>query len=402
MFCQRPLAQPRTACVISPLKVLIVVEPGLNGVFRHVEGLCDYLLQQDGVRVGLAYSSRRSSGALVALVERVKAAGCPVVDLGVTNAPRLGDALAFYRLAKLARVFRPDVIHSHSTKAGVLARCLRLCGFRIVQLYTPNAYYGMSPRGNVLDPLYNGIEMFLGRIGATINVSKSERQFGRQRLRIRPANQILIPNAVDCSRFSPPTADQRRAVRESFSIPAAAYVFGTVGRYSIQKDPHTLYTAVIEFLKKHENAWFCHLGAGELYNEVSARLKSEFCSQRIIRIEYADDTSHFYQCLDGFVLASRYEGLALSAIEAMATGLPIALTRCSGNEDLGLTGCNSLSWADIGAPAQLLDAIERIYRLDPSASNHREVAKQSFGVDAVYGQICTTYHACRENFATSW
>ncbi|MEO6786195.1 MAG: glycosyltransferase, partial [Chthoniobacteraceae bacterium] len=94
------------------MKILLVVEPGVDGVFRHVEGLCRYLLQQ-GVSVHLAYSSVRGSDALVKLVNAVQSHGGKTLDMKVGNAPGLSDIRAFIRLRRLALLVRPDVVHSH-------------------------------------------------------------------------------------------------------------------------------------------------------------------------------------------------------------------------------------------------------------------------------------------------
>ena len=74
------------------LTVLLVMEPGLDGVFRHVEGLLDFLLKR-GIRVHLAYSSRRSGRAMLQLVARVQAAGGQVLDMRVTNIPQPARSL---------------------------------------------------------------------------------------------------------------------------------------------------------------------------------------------------------------------------------------------------------------------------------------------------------------------
>src|ERR1017187_488356 len=105
----------------SRLSFLIVVEPGRDGVFRHVEGLIDFLLKRNA-RVHLAYSSRRSGVAMLKLVERVHSAGGEVLDLKVVNVPELADGPALFRLIGLMRRIRPDIVHAHSSKAGALAR----------------------------------------------------------------------------------------------------------------------------------------------------------------------------------------------------------------------------------------------------------------------------------------
>src|SRR5580704_18502408 len=110
------------------MKVLEVTEPGVDGVFRYVETLCHFLIER-GVEVHLAYSDRRGSDRLPRLVAWVEQHGGRTVNLRTANRPAFSDWGALCSLLKLTRKVRPDVIHSHSSKAGFLGRILR--GFGI-------------------------------------------------------------------------------------------------------------------------------------------------------------------------------------------------------------------------------------------------------------------------------
>src|SRR4051812_23991524 len=95
------------------LRVLLITEPGVDGVFRHVEGLAEYLLAQ-GHGVDLAFSARRSGPDLARLHARIAAAGGVPLDLNVGNWPGPADVPALVRLQALVYRRRPDVIHAHS------------------------------------------------------------------------------------------------------------------------------------------------------------------------------------------------------------------------------------------------------------------------------------------------
>ena len=158
-----------------PLSVLQVVEPGVDGAFRHVEGLIRYLLEQD-VRVHLAYSSQRDSEQLYELVNSVAKHGGQALDLKIGARPRPGDLLALAKLYKLARSTDVDVLHGHSSKAGVLTRVASKALGKPC-LYTPHAYYGMSGRPGKKQSFYSAIERQLASWGHTINVSAEEQEF---------------------------------------------------------------------------------------------------------------------------------------------------------------------------------------------------------------------------------
>ncbi len=121
LSAQKPLVKRDRPNPIN--RVLQVVEPGVDGVFRHVEGLVDYLHARD-VSVDLAFSSRRGSDRLTRLVERVRERGGEALDLQVGNAPEPGDLAAVLSLVRAIRRRKPSVIHAHSSKAGALVRML--------------------------------------------------------------------------------------------------------------------------------------------------------------------------------------------------------------------------------------------------------------------------------------
>jgi hypothetical protein len=103
-----------------PSRVLIVSEPGADGVFRYVEALVGYLINR-GMEVDLAYSNMRGSPELYALVQRVESHCGKTLDLQIGNRPCARDRLALVELWRLALERQPAVIHAHSSKAGVLA-----------------------------------------------------------------------------------------------------------------------------------------------------------------------------------------------------------------------------------------------------------------------------------------
>ena len=88
-----------------------------------------------------------------------------------------------------------------------------------------------------------------------------------------------------------------------------------------------MHRAVRSLLQRLPKLWFVHVGQGELWEQVDALGASE----RIIRLRSISSMQGFYGALDGFLLASRYEGMPRAVIEAIATNLPLILTRAPGN-----------------------------------------------------------------------
>jgi glycosyltransferase involved in cell wall biosynthesis len=352
------------------MKVLIVSEPGVDGVFRHVQALVRHLLAS-GWRVDLAYSDCRGSDQLQLLVAEVETAGGATLNLRVNQRPGPSDFTALIALWKFACQSGPDVIHAHSSKAGVLARTLRWLGIRARYFYTPHAYYRMhNPHGAAR--FFHLIERLFANVGTTICMTKEEASFAAEVIGARAAKRVIVANGVDAARFRPLCPDEKSQVRRAFGLPEKGSLLGTVGRFSTQKDPVTLYRGFIEAALP--DVHLAHLGQGELEHSVDALLRGSSCISRISRIAYSSEPAAFYGALDGFILTSLYEGMSFAVLEALASNLPVILTRAPGNTAFNDFHFSHIYWAEPGDAASVAKAIREWHRESSSgaAPNHRE------------------------------
>lgn len=373
-------------------RVLQVVEPGVDGVFRHVEGLVDYLHARD-VPVDLAFSSRRGSDRLLRLIERVRERGGETTDLRVGNTPEPADLSAALFLVRTIQRRKPAVIHAHSSKAGALVRMLPRQWLARRTFYTPHAYFGMRNTVGIKAQVFNGVERMLWRKALTINVSQEEADFATRALGVSESQLRVIPNGVDTRRFRPFLAAEKAAWRLEHKMPEDAVVLGTVGRFSFQKDPETLWRAVLAVLPRHPRLHFFAVGTGELVEACTRMIGASPVADRIHRIDYLSEPAPFYGAIDAFALASRYEGLSIAVLEALSAGLPLILTDVPGNRTFLQKGLTHAWSARVGEVADLEAAMEGWLadRESDRAANHREVAERDFSLDSSYGRILREY-----------
>lgn len=361
------------------MKILLVSEPGENGVFRHVEDLADHLIAH-GHTVSLAYSDTRSSDRLYSLVQRVEKAGGQTLNLRIANQPQPADIRALTRLWLYCRRFQPDVVHAHSAKAGGLVRLLHRCGLRPKIYYTPHAYYGMGRGHSLSIRFFTAVERFLAPGSITINLSPDELDYGRNMLHLDPAFQRLIPNGVATQHFRPGSPAEKQALRAELGIPADAVVLGTLGRFSYQKDPATLHKAFRACADHNPNLYLIHVGNGELRAGIQQYARTHGYENRVTWIEYLRDPAPFYRMLDGFILSSHYEGLSFAVLEALATDLPVILSDAPGNRGFSALGLSHQWTARVEYPASFASAITSWYedRLHARPCNHRALAIAHF------------------------
>lgn len=226
------------------------------------------------------------------------------------------DAINIWRVWRLMRKFRPDVVHTHTAKAGAVGRIAGLFhrGARFVHTYHGHVFH--SYYGRWKTRLFLLIERFLARFATDKIVVLSEQQLReiRDDFRIGRAEQFaVIPLGIDLAPF----ALAPRAPTDKLTV-------GIVGRVTAIKN-HDLFMRVAHRLR--EDARFVVYGDGDLRRELEARAGNvEFAGTHAPRDVYA--------ALDIVALTSRNEGTPLALIEAMACSKPIVSTAVGGVVDL--------------------------------------------------------------------
>ncbi len=339
------------------MKVLHVVEATTAGVGRHVHDLCVHM-KRGGLEVAVACPRRREGARHdVTFVERVAAAGAAVTVLPMRRSiSPYADVRAYRALVRLIGRECPDVVHAHSSKAGVLGRmAARRAGCPAV-VYTPNAFAFLGARRRWLRWFYERIERWLGHraTDALICVSRSELALARARS-IAPAERLaLIENATGLGR-SDPQIDPA-AAKERMGLAPDRAVVGFAGRLTWQKGPQMLIWAARLVRRSGSEAHFLLVGEGELEGTLR-RMVAEFGLQEYVRFAgYQGDIGLALAAMDIFALPSLYEGLPYSLMEAMAAGRPVVATWVGGNCDLIREGETGLLFApgDAAALAGLL------------------------------------------------
>lgn len=377
------------------LRLLLVVEPGLDGVFRHVEGLIGFLRLKQDVRIHLAYSSRRCSTAMLQLVDRVRADGGEVLDLRITNVPEMSDIPALFRLIFLIRRIRPDVVHAHSSKAGALGRFAALLMRHRHSFYSPQAYYGMAKPLSLKVRFYNWVERMLGGFGTTIAISEDEATFARNVLQV-PSDKIrVVHNPVDTGYFIPATAEQRLAARVRLGIEEQSVVLGIIGRMCWQKDPETAYGGVAPVCSRNPDLFLFHLGWGKWKLYLLGFAERIGMGSQLRIIDYCDDPRSYYHAIDGLLVSSRYEaGWPLVFLEAMACNLPLVAATGMGMSDVGRA---KLSHIWTFAPEQVAECTSAVtqwllsHRAGIRNCNHRAFAIERLSPERCYGKIFELY-----------
>ena len=306
-----------------------------------MSGGLDVLLVSQPVSYGVAVFVRHLAEAAVAAGHRVtvvcpgpergplarwvEAAGATHVALDMARGPALRDVGDLWSIRRLAR--GRDVVHLHSSKAAALGRVasLSLGRHRPAVVMTPHYWSWLV--GGRLAPLYRWIEQALARAGdAIVAVSEREAHEGRAVLG-HHAPITLIHNGVDRSRFSP---DGVRAPRD-----AGAALLVCVGRLSEQKGQDV---AIRSLARVRDRTARLRLIGDESAQGERRRLEVLAASLGVAdRIEWRGevaDPAPDLRAADVVIAPSRWEGMSLVFLEAMACGAALVVSDVAGSEIL--------------------------------------------------------------------
>jgi sugar transferase (PEP-CTERM/EpsH1 system associated) len=266
--------------------------------------------------------------ASLQMQSRIQVKNVELIELHKTSG---NDFSIHFKLWKLFRQYRPEIVHSYniatleyqfvSFLAGVPLRIHAEHGRDIYDLDGSNKKYQILRR--VLNPF----------IHYWIPVSQELATWLKQTVKIPEAKIKLIYNGIDLDLYKP----IKRLQQNIFTV-------GTVGRAVSVKNQLMLIQAVELLLKQHPNLQkklrLIIVGDGELLKKSIGYIHENQLQENIELLGERHDVYEILKTIDLFVLPSLAEGIALTLLEAMASGLPVIATNVGGNSELITVGEN--------------------------------------------------------------
>jgi glycosyltransferase involved in cell wall biosynthesis len=305
-------------------RVLHLTQPVDGGVARVVTDLTRAQLAA-GLRVAVACPGGD-------LADRLRSLGAEVRHWPATRSPGPALVSEVRRLARVVEDVRPDLVHAHSAKAGLAGR-LAVRG-RVPTVFQPHAW-SFEAVGGAAARLALGWERWSARWTArTVCVSEAERLRGvRAGLR---GPWAVIPNGIDLARYHPDTpayhpdapeyaGPDPAGPRPRHGVAPHAPLVVCVGRLCRQKGQDVLLSAWESVLARVPGARLVLVGDGPDRARLAARAPAS-----VLFTGAVADAAAWYRAADLVVLPSRWEGMALAPLEAMACGRPVVVTDVDG------------------------------------------------------------------------
>lgn len=337
------------------ITVAHVLEATAGGTRRYLLDVCLGLPRERFAQTAIVSLERNPGFADDLATLRAAGVEVEVVPMVREISPR-ADLAALRQLRTYFRESPFDVIHAHSSKAGMLAR---LAAWQArnpaARVYSPHAFAFTMEVAPWRRRLYLVLERLAGRItDLLVCTCDSERELATRHRIIAPSRAAVVRTGVDLRRFRPTGAGHR--VRAELGLPRRHRIVGTVGAMVEQKGHDLLVAAAPLVLREMPHTTFVLVGSGPLEDELRQAASVLGLGRRMVFLGQREDVPELLNAFDLFVMPSRWEGMPYALVEAMAVGVPALGSAIPGIVDLLRPG--STGWlTEPGSPEALARAI---------------------------------------------
>ena len=265
------------------------------------------------------------------------------------------DIAAYKKIKRIILEFKPDIVHTHASKAGTIGRLAAAnCGVPVI-VHTFHGHVFHSYFGKLKTSFYKNIERFLARKShAIVAISDKQKDELTRIHRICNENKVhVIPLGFDLNKFQSNQEEKRKAFRERYQVQEDELVISIIGRLVNVKN-HPLF---LEAIKQVSTQTSCKIrafiiGDGEDRQRIEAKAKelnlafSDATESKISTLltftSWIKDIDIALAGSDIITLTSFNEGTPVSLIEAQAANKPIVTTNVGGIENVVLPGITAL------------------------------------------------------------
>ncbi len=271
------------------------------------------------------------------------------------NLHPIHDLKAYKEIRKIIRTFKPDIVHTHASKPGLVGR---LAAYHekvpiIIHTYHGHAFHSyFSP---LKTKLYTAIEKYLAKISTKIiaisNIQKEEITTTYQVC--KPDKVAVVSLGFDLNGFQQDTSIKRAVFRTKYKLDDDTIAIGIIGRLVLVKNHQLFIYAIKKILSKTtKKVKFLIIGDGERRDElihlvdslrISYSLSDNIKQESNLQFtSWIKNMEEVYAGLDIIALTSLNEGTPVTLIEAQAANKPIISTDVGGIRDIVLPGKNAL------------------------------------------------------------
>ena len=323
---------------------------------------------------------------------RESSAGIGIVDLDVLRREirPLWDLRGLARLTAYLRAHPYTIVHTHTSKAGVVGRLAAHWAGVPVIVHTVHGFAFHEQSHAAARVAYSNIERLAAQFcDAIVCVSNFHREWALQLNIGTPAKVVAIPNGISSERLE--TTKTRAQARAELGLAEGEFAIFSAGRLATQKGFEYLIRSIAQ-LKERMPCPFRVILAGEgvLREELDRLCSALGVEDKVQFLGFRQDLGDLLSAADLVALPSLWEGLSISLLEAMAAAKPVVTTRIGSNLEVVAHEQSALLVEPANA-GQLADAIVRCARDPVLAGSLAEQAHLRFQRDYTYDRMLDEY-----------
>jgi glycosyltransferase involved in cell wall biosynthesis len=271
----------------------------------------------------------------------------------------MDDLAAIHRLRRYMEDRRIDVVHTHSSKAGILGRLAAHLARVPLVIHTVHGWSFNDTQPPALRSVYAQLERSIAPLtDRVITVSSQNRETGLARGIGESEQYAVIRSGIEIGDWDRPRRD-RAAVRTELGFDPHHRVVGTVSCLKSQKAPLDFVRVAAAASSRNPDLRFFIAGDGELRAETAREIERLGLQEVVRLLGWRRDVVDLLHAMDVFLLTSRYEGLPRSVLQAVASGTPVVASAVDGTPEVIRHGQTGMLFQ----PGRIDEAAECLARL---------------------------------------
>jgi len=303
------------------------------------------------------------------------------------------DFQAFYKILRLIQKEKPDIVHTHTSKAGILGRMAAKIARVPLIIHTPHGHVFFGHFGPVLSKIFLWAERLFAPFTDRVVALTAGESRDYTDLNVYPREKLVkIHSGVDVEKFKLVSVGAVEKKR-SLGLEQKGLVVGFIGWLLPIKGPMHLLKAMEAVWRDHPDTALVFIGKGDLDLDLRAEALKTSTNGRVNFLGWRNDIDEIMPIFDIFVLPSLNEGMGRVLVEAMAAGKPIVASNVGGIPDLVEHNYNGLL-VPPGDEKALAAAIEQLINDPAKAKMMGQRGKErchQFSIEAMIEKIDALY-----------